>query len=71
MNFGDSFLWDSIFGAIGAGYFVYGKNQGNITMLVIGSLLCIYPFFVSSPLWTLLIGAGLTLAPLVLNKNRQ
>ncbi len=71
MDFGDAFLWGIIFGAIGAGYFVYGKNQGNVIMLILGTLLCVYPFFVSSAMWTLLIGLALTLAPLVLNKIRS
>ncbi len=71
MDYGDSLLWGIIFGAIGAGYFVYGRNQANLIMLVLGILLCVYPFFVSSPIWTLFIGLALTLAPLVLNKNRS
>lgn len=71
MDFGDALLWGIIFGAFGAGYFVYGKNQGNIIMLILGILLCIYPFFVSSAMWTFLIGLALTLAPLFLNKIRR
>jgi hypothetical protein len=59
----DTILWSILFGAIGMGYFVYGKNEKKFVPLVCGVSLCAFPYFVSSVLWTLLIGIALTLAP--------
>lgn len=57
-------LWGIIFGAIGAGYFVYGKNQGRYLILLLGIVLCVFPYFVTGLVPTLLIGVVLTLLPL-------
>jgi hypothetical protein len=54
-------------GALGAGYFVYGKRQAKITPMVAGALLCIYPYFVDGALWLVLIGVALAAAPFVLD----
>ncbi|MEI6537435.1 MAG: hypothetical protein WCN98_18975 [Verrucomicrobiaceae bacterium] len=70
MDSADSLLWGFIFGAIGMGYFVYGKHQRNLIMLSLGMLLCVFPYFVSSLIWMLLIGAALTFAPLFLNRHQ-
>jgi predicted cobalt transporter CbtA len=45
--------------AVGAGLFVYGRKEGRWPHLVVGVLLCIYPYFVPSPWVTAAIGAGL------------
>jgi hypothetical protein len=46
-------------GAIGVGYFIYGKRQARFAPLVAGMLLCVYPYFVDSVPW--LVGVGLLL----------
>jgi hypothetical protein len=69
MNDGGTFFWGLMFGAIGAGYFIYGKNQHNIVMLGLGALLCVFPYFVSSVTPLLVIGVVLTLAPFFINKG--
>jgi C4-dicarboxylate transporter len=56
-----------IAGAIGMGYFIYGKRQTKIVPMVAGVLLCIYPYFLDSLLWLSLIGAVLVAAPFVLD----
>ena len=56
-----------LFGAIGTGYFIYGKRQQEIVALASGAMLCIYPFFVSRILWMVLIGLVLAAAPFVLD----
>jgi len=55
-----------IFGAFGAGYFVYGKNQGKPMLLIIGALLCFFPYFIDDLTSMIVIGAALTLAPFFL-----
>jgi hypothetical protein len=48
-------------GAIGAGLFIYGKKAERLKCILIGVLMCVYPYFVSSLLlmWAI---AGLCLA---------
>jgi hypothetical protein len=50
-------------GAIGMGYFIYGKRQTKIVPMVAGALLCIYPYFMDSLLWLSLVGLLLIAAP--------
>lgn len=52
-----------IAGAIGVGYFVYGKRQQRLATMMAGLMLGIYPFFTDSPLLLLLIGAALMAVP--------
>ena len=59
----DSMLWGMIFGAIGVGYFVYGKNQRRTHMMLLGIALCVFPYFITALLPLCLIGAALTVAP--------
>ena len=46
-------------GAIGLGYFVYGKKQAQPVPLICGIILMVYPYFIAN-IW-LLIGLGLAL----------
>jgi hypothetical protein len=52
-----------IAGAFGVGYFMYGKKQQKFAPMLAGVLLCVYPYFIESALWTLVIGAALLAAP--------
>lgn len=57
----------SIFlGIIGSGYFMYGKKAHNPVPLVSGVLLCVFPYFIDSFLWTMVIGVALLAAPFVI-----
>ena len=56
-------VWGMLFGAIGMGYFIYGKKQSALLPLLCGLGLMIFPYFSSSTLWTLVIGAALIAAP--------
>jgi hypothetical protein len=47
-------------------YFVYGKRQANFTAMLAGVLLCVYPYFVDSTLWLVVVGALLAAAPFVI-----
>lgn len=57
-----------LFGAIGTGYFVYGKRQTSVLHLVAGVLLMIFPYFFSSLVAVLLVGAALAAAPFVIQR---
>lgn len=59
-------LWGMLFGAIGVGFFIYGKRQSMIMPLVCGIALVVYPWFVSGALLTLVIGLALVALPFVL-----
>ena len=50
-------------GAIGVGYFIYGKRQTKFAPLIAGMMLCVYPYFIDSLLWLVVIGAMLMAAP--------
>lgn len=56
-------LWSMLFGAIGVGYFIYGKKQSMIVPLVCGIALIAYPWFVSGAWLTLVIGLVLMAVP--------
>jgi hypothetical protein len=50
-------------GAIGLGYFVYGKKQAQAVPMISGIALMVYPYFFSN-IWVLLgLGLALCLAP--------
>ena len=52
-----------VFGAVGTGYFVYGKKQGKLSALLAGIALCIFPYFVSDFFVQLAIGTVLLAVP--------
>lgn len=52
-------------GAIGTGYFFYGKKQGLFVPLFSGMALCIYPYFIENIWLMLLIGIALCAAPFI------
>lgn len=56
-------LWGMLFGAIGVGYFIYGKKQSMFVPMICGIALMVYPWFVSSALLTLLVGLVLMAVP--------
>jgi hypothetical protein len=58
-----SLLWSVLFGAVGLGFFIYGKKQSAIVPLGCGVALMIFPYFVSSTWLLVLIGAALMAAP--------
>jgi CHASE2 domain-containing sensor protein len=56
-------VWGMLFGAIGAGYMVYGRRQRAIVPLVCGLALVVFPYFVSASWALVLIGAVLMAIP--------
>lgn len=49
-----------LFGGIGFVAFRYGRSMRQTPALVLGMSLMVYPLFIHSTLWTVLIGGGLT-----------
>lgn len=56
-------FWGIMFGAIGSGYFIYGKKQQAIVPLCVGVALCVFPYFISNTFLILLVGFILTILP--------
>ena len=61
-------LWVGVLaGAIGMGYFIYGKRQAKYVPMVAGVLLCVYPYFTEN-IWALVvIGVALLAAPFLID----
>lgn len=60
------FLVISLFSLVGLAYVSYGKATSRFAMIVCGVLLMVYPYFISSLLAIILVGAALTALPFVL-----
>ncbi len=58
-----SLLWGLLFGSIGFGYFWYGKNQKALVPALCGVVLMIFPYFISSTLLMVIVGAALMAIP--------
>ncbi|KVX02760.1 MULTISPECIES: hypothetical protein [Shewanella] len=56
-------MWSVLFGAIGMGYFVYGKRQRAIVPLCVGMALIVFPYFVASVTTLLIMGVILVAIP--------
>jgi hypothetical protein len=55
-----------VFGAIGAGYFIYGMKQKEGIFLAAGAALSVFPFVISNPYALIGIGIVLSVAPFVI-----
>lgn len=58
-----SLFWGLLFGSVGLGYFLYGKNQKALVPALCGIMLMIFPYFVSSTLLMVVVGLGLMAIP--------
>jgi hypothetical protein len=63
MNVGMTLVLSTIFGAFGVGYFMYGKKQAHLSSILCGFALCVFPWFVSSVFWTIIVGVVLMAIP--------
>ena len=55
-------IWAMLFGAIGFGYFLYGRKQRVAMPFLSGVALCVFPYFVSNV--TVLVCVGIALMAL-------
>jgi hypothetical protein len=51
------------FGALGAGYALYGRKQRALVPLICGVALMVFPYLVTGGLMTLVIGAVIAAVP--------
>jgi hypothetical protein len=63
-----SLLWGVVFGAVGAGYMLYGKRQRAPVPMVCGLALVAFTWFVTSTWAIVLVGAALMAAPFVVRR---
>jgi len=56
-------IWAVLFGAIGLGFFAYGRKQKAVVPLFAGVALFTFPYFVSNVYMLVLIGAVLVALP--------
>ena len=52
-----------IFGSVGLGFFVYGKQQKAAVPLVCGLALMVFPYFVSNSVVLVVLGVALIMIP--------
>jgi predicted membrane protein len=55
--------WAMLFGAIGLGFFTYGKRQRAAVPLAVGIALFVYPYFVPNVTLMVVIGVILIAVP--------
>ena len=55
-------IWEMLFGAIGFGYFLYGRKQRKIVPLVTGVCLFVFPYMVSD-IYLIIVGFILIIIP--------
>lgn len=55
-----------IFGSIGAGYFIYGKNQQQFVALACGAALCVLPYIATTTAMLVPLSAVLMALPFLL-----
>ncbi len=57
------FFWGMLFGAIGLGFFTYGKKQKAIVPLLVGIALFVFPYFISNVYILVIVGFMLAVLP--------
>ena len=61
-------IWGIVFGAIGLGYFIYGRKQRRAMPFIAGGALIVFPYFVDGALFTVLFGAMLMAVPFLVKR---
>ncbi len=56
-------IWGMLFGAIGLGFFTYGKKQAAIVPLLTGIALFVFPYFIPNVYILVIVGAVLVVLP--------
>ena len=65
MNSSALLIWGMLFGAIGFGYFLYGKKQRAVVPLIVGIALCVVPYFIANVYALVMVGVILMAIPYV------
>lgn len=56
-------LWGVLFGAVGLGFFVYGRRQQSGVVLVCGVALMALPYVISNTFLLVIVGAAVAAVP--------
>jgi len=56
-------VWNVLFGAIGLGFFTYGRRQKAVVPLITGVALFIFPYFVPDVYSLVIVGCVLVVLP--------
>jgi hypothetical protein len=56
-------IWGMIFGAIGIGFFLYGRKQKAVVPLITGIALCVVPYFIANVYVLVMVGVILMAVP--------
>jgi len=56
-------VWGMIFGAIGLGFFTYGKKQRAVVPLCVGLVLFVLPYFFANVTLLVIVGLALMAVP--------
>ncbi len=56
-------MWAMLFGAVGAGFIMYGRKQRAAMPLMSGVALCLFPYFISNVYLLVITGAALMALP--------
>ena len=56
-------MWGMLFGAIGFGFFLYGKKQKAVVPLITGVALCVVPYFIANVYTLVIVGVILVAIP--------
>ncbi|MFK5969173.1 MAG: hypothetical protein QM487_03500 [Candidatus Marithrix sp.] len=56
-------IWGMVFGAIGYGFFSYGRKQKATVPLVVGITLFVFPYFISNVYILVIVGIILIAIP--------
>lgn len=63
MESSSQLLWGLLFGAVGIGYFTYGRRQKAVVPLVVGIALFLLPYFFADVFALVIVGAALVALP--------
>jgi hypothetical protein len=57
-----------LFGSIGMGYFMYGKNTSKVVFRYTGVALMVYPYFIENTIAVLAVGVALMFLPKLIDR---
>ncbi|MEJ2528851.1 MAG: hypothetical protein P8Z39_01885 [Gammaproteobacteria bacterium] len=63
MDSASQIVWAVMFGAVGLGYFTYGRRQRAVVPLLAGIALFIFPYFISNVYVLVVVGIAIVMLP--------
>ncbi|HDH10549.1 MAG TPA: hypothetical protein ENG97_01710 [Deltaproteobacteria bacterium] len=58
-------IWGTLFGAVGLGFFIYGKKQRSVVPLFTGIALFLFPYFIQNVYVLVIVGVILVAIPYI------